>query len=91
MVVKMYVIVVYDIGIERINDVRKFLKQYMLWKQNSVFEGELTRAEFERIKEGVKNLIDEDQDYVIFYILRDEKYLKREEIGTPKVDISNVI
>lgn len=87
----MYVIVVYDIGIERINDVRKFLKQYMLWKQNSVFEGELTRAEFERIKEGVKNLIDEDQDYVIFYILRDEKYLKREEIGTPKVDISNVI
>jgi len=87
----MYVIVVYDIGIERINDVRKFLKQYMLWKQNSVFEGELTRAEFERIKEGVKNLIDENQDYVIFYILRDEKYLKREEIGTPKVDISNVI
>ncbi len=87
----MYIIVVYDIGIERINDVRKFLKQYMLWKQNSVFEGELTRAEFERIKEGVKNLIDEDQDYVIFYILRDEKYLKRDEIGVPKVDISNVI
>ncbi len=87
----MYVIVVYDIGIERINDVRKFLKQYMLWKQNSVFEGELTRAEFERIKEMVKNLIDEDQDYVIFYILRDEKYLKRDEIGVPKVDISNVI
>ena len=74
----MYVIVVYDIAVERIDAVRKFLKQYMMWKQNSVFEGELTRAEFEIVKRGVKELIDEDADYVIFYILRDEKYLKRE-------------
>ena len=87
----MYVIVVYDIAVERIDSVRKFLKQYMMWKQNSVFEGELTRAEFEIVKRGVKELIDEDADYVIFYILRDEKYLKREELGEAKVDIGNVI
>ena len=87
----MYVIVVYDIAVERIDAVRKFLKQYMMWKQNSVFEGELTRAEFEIVKRGVKELIDEDADYVIFYILRDEKYLKREELGEAKVDIGNVI
>ncbi len=87
----MYVIVVYDIAVERIDSVRKFLKQYMMWKQNSVFEGELTKAEFEIVKRGVKELIDEDADYVIFYILRDEKYLKREELGEAKVDIGNVI
>ncbi len=87
----MYVIVVYDIAVERIDAVRKFLKQYMMWKQNSVFEGELTRAEFEIVKRGVKELIDEDADYVIFYILRDEKYLKREELGEAKIDIGNVI
>jgi len=87
----MYVIVVYDIAVERIDSVRKFLKQYMMWKQNSVFEGELTKAEFEIVKRGVKELIDEDSDYVIFYILRDEKYLKREELGEAKVDMGNVI
>jgi len=87
----MYVIVVYDIAVERIDSVRKFLKQYMMWKQNSVFEGELTKAEFEIVKRGVKELIDEDADYVIFYILRDEKYLKREELGEAKVDMGNVI
>ncbi len=87
----MYVIVVYDIAVERIDAVRKFLKQYMMWKQNSVFEGELTRAEFEIVKRGVKELIDEEADYVIFYILRDEKYLKREELGEAKVDMGNVI
>ena len=87
----MYVIVVYDIAVERIDSVRKFLKQYMMWKQNSVFEGELTKAEFEIVKRGVKELIDEEADYVIFYILRDEKYLKREELGEAKVDMGNVI
>ncbi len=87
----MYVIVVYDIAVERIDAVRKYLKKYLFWKQNSVFEGELTRAELERIKTDLKDMIDEKQDYVIFYILRDEKAVKRFEMGEPKVDISNVI
>ena len=87
----MYVIVVYDIAVDRIDSVRKFLKQYMMWKQNSVFEGELTKAEFEIVKKRVKEMIDENVDYVIFYILRDEKYLKREELGEAKVNMENVI
>ena len=86
----MYVIVVYDVSVERVDAVRKFLKQYLLWKQNSVFEGELTKAEFEIVKSRVKELTDED-DYVIFYVLRDERLLKRVEIGEPKVEYGNVI
>ena len=87
----MYVIAVYDVSVERVNHVRKFLRQFMIWKQNSVFEGELTQAEFERVKSGVKEIIKEDEDYVIFYILRDERLLKRVEIGEPKADYDNVI
>lgn len=87
----MYVIVVYDVSVERLDAVRKYLKKYLFWRQNSVFEGELTKAEFERVKSEVRELIDESQDYVIFYTLRDEKYLNRVELGEPKVDIDNVI
>jgi CRISPR-associated protein Cas2 len=87
----MYVITVYDINVERVDAVRKFLKQYMLWRQNSVFEGELTKAEFERVKMGVKKLINEDEDNVIFYILRDMRALKRVELGEPKVELGNII
>ena len=87
----MYVIAVYDVSVERVNHVRKFLRQFMIWKQNSVFEGELTQAEFERVKFGVKEIIEEDEDYVIFYILRDERLLKRVEIGEPKAEYDNVI
>ncbi len=38
----MYVIIVYDAGVKHLNKVRIFLKQYLDWVQNSVFEGELT-------------------------------------------------
>ena len=50
----MYIIIAYDIQIERIDDVRKYLKRYVNWIQNSLLEGEVTKSELEEIK---KNLI----------------------------------
>ena len=87
----MYVIIVYDVGVERVNNVRKFLRQYLVWRQNSVFEGELTPAEYERVKREIRELVDENEDFVIFYSVRDRKFLREEEYGTSKVDVCNVI
>ena len=42
----MYVIIVYDIKAERVNKVKSFLRQYLFWIQNSVFEGEASESEF---------------------------------------------
>jgi len=66
----MYVVIVYDVNVSRVNRVKKFLRQHLHWVQNSVFEGEVTLAEFERIKAGILDLIDEDEDSVIIYKLR---------------------
>ena len=41
----MYVIIVYDINVDRVNKVKSFLRQYLFWIQNSVFEGELLNRE----------------------------------------------
>ncbi len=87
----MYVIIVYDVGVDRVNNVRKFLRQYMMWKQNSVFEGELTPAEYERVKKGIKEIVNKDLDFVIFYSVRDRKYLKVEEVGKSKVETGNIL
>ncbi len=87
----MYVIIVYDVSVERVDKVRKFLKMFMLWRQNSVFEGELTPAEYERVKKGVKEIIEEDEDLVIFYSVRDKKYLKSEKFGQEKAELGNII
>ncbi|AIF69977.1 CRISPR-associated protein Cas2 [Palaeococcus pacificus DY20341] len=79
----------YDINVSRVNRVKKFLRQHLHWVQNSVFEGEVTLAEFERIKAGILDLIDEDEDSVIIYKLRSKP--KRETFGVEKNPIEDII
>ncbi|MBC2698153.1 MAG: CRISPR-associated endonuclease Cas2 [ANME-2 cluster archaeon] len=87
----MYVIIVYDAGVKRLNKVRIFLKQYLNWVQNSVFEGELTKAEYLRIRLRLKDLIDEDEDCIFIYRVRYRKYLGIDELGTRKAEIDTII
>lgn len=91
MVVIMYVIIVYDAGVERLNKIRIFLKQYMHWVQNSVFEGELTKSEYITIILKLKELINPDQDCIFIYHAKDKKYLGFEELGTRKAEIDSII
>jgi CRISPR-associated protein Cas2 len=87
----MYVIVVYDIGVERVNRVRGFLRQYLDWIQNSVFEGELTKATLREVEKGLKEITDPALDSIIIFVLKDEKFLEKRFIGEPKVEPSNII
>jgi CRISPR-associated protein Cas2 len=90
-VVILYVIIVYDVGVERVNKVRIYLKQYLNWVQNSVLEGELTEPEYLKIMNGLRDVIDESQDNVICYKSRDRRYLVIDEIGTKKAEITTII
>jgi CRISPR-associated protein Cas2 len=85
----MYIILVYDVSVERVNKVKKFLRQHLHWVQNSVFEGEVTMAEFERIKAGVKELINENEDSVVIYKLRSMP--QREVVGVEKNPIEDIV
>ncbi|MEF8848339.1 MAG: CRISPR-associated endonuclease Cas2 [Candidatus Thermoplasmatota archaeon] len=87
----MYVIIVYDVNVKRVNHMKKFLRQYLNWVQNSVFEGELTKAELRKVKTRVKEIIDTDEDSVRVYTMRSKKFMTREELGESKVDISGII
>ena len=53
----MYIIIAYDIQVDRIDEVRKYLKRYLNWIQNSLFEGEVTLSELEEIKRNNLNLL----------------------------------
>ena len=48
----MYLIVVYDVGEERVGKVCKFMRRYLPRVQNSVFEGELPESKLEAMKAG---------------------------------------
>jgi CRISPR-associated protein Cas2 len=80
----MYVILVYDVAVERVAKVLKVGRKYLTWVQNSVLEGELTWAQLEKLKGELKQAIDEEEDSLLFYVLRTEKWLERQELGKRK-------
>ncbi len=87
----MYFIIVYDVGVERVNKVKKYLRQYLDWIQNSVFEGNLTKSEYEEVQKGVKKIIDESHDSIVFYKLRNKKALDKNTIGQEKEKTDQII
>ncbi len=87
----MFLITVYDVGEKRVTKVLKICRKYLNWVQNSVLEGEITKAKFERLKSELKKAMKEDEDSLIFYILRDTKYSAREILGVEKQINGNII
>ncbi|HUM42923.1 CRISPR-associated endonuclease Cas2 [Acetomicrobium sp.] len=81
---KIFVLMIYDVGEERVNKILKIGRKYLNWIQNSVLEGELTPATFESLKHEVRKVIKDDHDSVIFYIWRTEHYTSREIMGLEK-------
>ncbi len=63
----------------------KTCRKYLQWVQNSVFEGEITIAGYEKLLYEIRKIInEEDGDSVIIYTFRNLKYYKREVLGTDK-------
>ncbi len=87
----MYVLIVYDVAVERVAKVHKCLKRYLHWRQNSVFEGELTDAQIEKVKSDLSVIINDETDSVLLYIARDEKWLKRQYLGKEKTTTDNLL
>jgi len=80
----MFVILVYDFNERRVGKALKIARKYLHWVQNSVFEGEITQANFKKLKYELKSIMNEDEDSVIFYTFRSQKYSKREKYGLKK-------
>lgn len=87
----MYVIVVYDVEQQRVTKVCKYLRRYLHWVQNSAFEGEITEAQLEKLKSGLKKIVDADSDSVYIYKLPQERYLHKEIIGQKKSNLDQFL
>ncbi|RKY74704.1 CRISPR-associated endonuclease Cas2 [candidate division KSB1 bacterium] len=87
----MYVILVYDVEQKRVAKVCKYLRCYMNWIQNSVFEGELTEGKLKEIKFGLKKIIQESKDSVLIYSFADQKQVAREIMGIEKNPVDTIL
>jgi CRISPR-associated protein Cas2 len=72
----LYVIVVYDVGIERAISVRHILKRYLTWIQISVFEGEISIGKLEEMRILISYIINKEKDSVIVYSLNNPSWLQ---------------
>ncbi|QSZ27497.1 CRISPR-associated endonuclease Cas2 [Aceticella autotrophica] len=87
----MYTLIVYDVEEKKVAKVNKFLKTYLNWVQNSVFEGELTDAQLNRIISWIKAHLDLEIDSVMIYTARSEKWLSKKIIGVEKNSTNNIL
>ena len=86
----MYLVIVYDVNVNRVNKVHKFLKSYLHWQQNSVFEGKISKSQYNEIITKLKDLIDDEEDSIIIYKFP-SKYLDKKILGIEKNPISFII
>ena len=80
----MKIILVYDINEKRVAKVLKICRKYLYWVQNSVFEGEISKAKFEKLKLELKKCINIKEDSIIIYTFEVDWYTNREIIGKEK-------
>ena len=80
----MYVIITYDVGEKRVAKVHKKLKEYLIWSQNSVFEGEITRTLLKKCLYELEAIIDFDYDSVYVYEIKNPNHLKKYTYGIEK-------
>jgi CRISPR-associated protein Cas2 len=87
----MYVILVYDIGERRVAKMLKLCRKYLNWIQNSVFEGEITEVKLKELLSVAKKIMKEEEDSIIIFKSRDEKWLEKEILGKEKNSLENII
>ncbi|MEM2109105.1 MAG: CRISPR-associated endonuclease Cas2 [Candidatus Odinarchaeota archaeon] len=87
----MYLIMVYDVGEERLIKVLGIGRRYLTWVQNSVFEGEISEANFIKLKNNLTKAIDKNHDSVTFYMLRTTAYMRKETLGIVKGESTTIL
>lgn len=82
--VEIFVILTYDVEVKKVNKVRKTLKKFLTWTQNSVFEGEITEGKLQKCIGQVSKIIDKSEDSVYIYIVENPKNVVKNKIGMEK-------
>ncbi len=92
----MYVILVYDIicdekGKKILPKVFKICKKYLVHIQNSVFEGNISKANLIALQKELDEYIRKDKDSVIVFNTREERWMNKIFLGVKDDKTSNFL
>ncbi|MGW9046836.1 CRISPR-associated endonuclease Cas2 [Streptomyces lydicus] len=77
----MFVILVYDTAVERNPKVLKACRKYLHWTQRSVFQGELSTAQYRALITTLRTTIDPDYDSIVTYTTRSPDMIDTTTLG----------
>jgi len=69
----------------------KLCRRYLNWIQNSVFEGEITEVKLLELKQRALEIIDGEDDSLIIFKTRQEKWLDKEIVGKERQSLDNIL
>ena len=87
----MYIILVYDMGEKRVAKMLRLCRKYLNWIQNSVFEGELSDVKLKELKIQAGQIMDKNEDSLIIFSNRWDKWMDREVIGKERSSIDQFL
>jgi|ACQI01.1.fsa_nt_gi CRISPR-associated protein Cas2 len=92
-----YAFVFYDIsdreseaGKNRVTKVFKLCKKYFKHHQKSVFRGNITPSSLIKFKNDIKQIIDQEIDYISIIKLRSKAVFDEETIGSQEKDSESI-
>lgn len=86
-----YAFLFYDVNEKRVSKVFKVCKKYLVHYQNSVFRGEITPSKLMNLKNDLKKVIKESEDFICIIKLLNESVFGEEIIGTARGDAEDLI
>lgn len=76
-----YAFVMYDINEKRVTKVFKICKKYLNHYQKSIFRGSITPSNLLKMEKELRNIMDEDEDFVTIIKTMNEHSFEEIEIG----------
>lgn len=69
----------------------KLCRQYLNWIQNSTFEGEISPVKLKELLLKAKKIIKREEDSIIIFKSREEKWLEKEIVGREKNELDTFL
>ena len=81
-----YAFVFYDVNEKRVQKVFKICKKYLSHYQNSVFRGDITPSKLIGLREELKGIINEEEDFVCIIKVLNSGVFREETLAGKKKD-----
>ncbi len=87
----MYVIIVYDFGVKRVNKMLRLCRKYLNWIQNSVFEGEISSVRLKELLIQSEKFMNKEEDSIIIFSGPSQFSMQKQIVGKERSVIDNFL